>query len=777
MACIVMIAVLMILFLQHIPCSLGSSHWIVTEDGRIQSQADTVFNMKRPYDLVAFMRQDDRVTMLDNLKDELLARKDEIDKNEDRDPGLEQRFYKTDPDCLAAGKPLPEFDLYISTVLPLENKGIKPEEHIDLNQEPPFHTPPDCTLFTELEYSVHGFEHLENKTSWVLYNMAAFYWRIKGDPYHVIECVRRALHFSPRLQKDVALISLANVLHRARYSNEAAIVVHAALDVLAEYNKSVICFENTLKIQPDFEAAAKRKHAVLCHAKLENALEEQHKSLQQTLNDLKDYQRKHDHWQQQKEKLNAEQVHDDARRSQHIAYDQYKMREAAIAMDEHCHLDYKDGKQVLTCTWEKKSQTVEMDFTQDNAPSPPLESEEESAKEKRSTIDYNKPVRTPTFARKKIDVPKYVQRENDWPLKDECDTYVKKVPDPRNLSTIYLSPENKGFDVKPLLTEAQGLKPGGEHPLPWYPPVCVTLMDLPEGDRKTYDHIHSVSREQRAKMPLKLNDPSMRQPSSHFFYGNLLWATKNYTGAVKHYEKSLEQHPENNDVFNTLRALKCYQKYHQATQSVVKETSSSTNCPQRPTKNGPETESRVICKTENGEEKCVIETRSRGKAEDCNGHCTQTCTVTPIKFDSCTGDIEALAQAAAQSETQNSAKGSGGSNGEESLFAGGDISSKLDELSEQYLKKNLCQGEECAQLRLQQGGQKPHIKLDFVNGVLHQKLIFVQSPNDLPVEPHECVIFNDGSKSSGCNRPEYHAYVSMSYRIHNIKLSVGRYHV
>lgn len=41
---------------------------------------------------------------------------------------------------------------------------------------------------------------------------------------------------------------------------------------------------------------------------------------------------------------------------------------------------------------------------------------------------------------------------------------------------------------------------------------------------------------------------------------------------------------------------------------------------------------------ENGEEKCVIETRSRSKS-DCNGHCTQTCTVTPIKLDSCTGDI------------------------------------------------------------------------------------------------------------------------------------------
>jgi hypothetical protein len=39
--------------------------------------------------------------------------------------GLEEKFYKTDPDCLAAGKQLPDLDLYISTVLPLENKGIR----------------------------------------------------------------------------------------------------------------------------------------------------------------------------------------------------------------------------------------------------------------------------------------------------------------------------------------------------------------------------------------------------------------------------------------------------------------------------------------------------------------------------------------------------------------------------------------------------------------------------------------------------------------------------
>ncbi|CAI9540421.1 unnamed protein product, partial [Staurois parvus] len=61
--------------------------------------------------------------------------------------------------------------------------------------------------------------------------MASFYWRIKNEPYHVVECAMRALHFSSRHNKDIALLNMANVLHRAHYSADAAILVHAALDV------------------------------------------------------------------------------------------------------------------------------------------------------------------------------------------------------------------------------------------------------------------------------------------------------------------------------------------------------------------------------------------------------------------------------------------------------------------------------------------------------------------------------------------------------------------
>ena len=50
-------------------------------------QMDSVFNLRRPYDLVAFMRQEERAHMLGSLKKELLSRKSEIDRHEDKDSG------------------------------------------------------------------------------------------------------------------------------------------------------------------------------------------------------------------------------------------------------------------------------------------------------------------------------------------------------------------------------------------------------------------------------------------------------------------------------------------------------------------------------------------------------------------------------------------------------------------------------------------------------------------------------------------------------------------
>lgn len=38
----------------------------------------------------------------------------------------------------------------------------------------------------------------KNTTSWLHYNLAAIYWRIKGNAPKALECSRRAVHYSPR---------------------------------------------------------------------------------------------------------------------------------------------------------------------------------------------------------------------------------------------------------------------------------------------------------------------------------------------------------------------------------------------------------------------------------------------------------------------------------------------------------------------------------------------------------------------------------------------------
>jgi len=49
---------------------------------------DSVFNLQRPYDLMALLKQEERAEMLENLKHELLSRKGDFDGNEDKDSGV-----------------------------------------------------------------------------------------------------------------------------------------------------------------------------------------------------------------------------------------------------------------------------------------------------------------------------------------------------------------------------------------------------------------------------------------------------------------------------------------------------------------------------------------------------------------------------------------------------------------------------------------------------------------------------------------------------------------
>ncbi|XP_077420744.1 tetratricopeptide repeat protein 17 isoform X2 [Vanacampus margaritifer] len=308
--------------------------------------------------------------------------------------------------------PLGDLDLYDGTYISLESKDIRPEDYVDLlSALPPDLEKPDCARVFELPYSIHAFQHLRgvqeranltspllskedpiysslspklghsidvvghrihqallrNTSSWVLYNMASFYWRMKNEPQWAMDCVVRALHFSPRHHKDIALVNMANILHRAHFSADAAVLAHAALDLpsdlftshytlgniyamLGEYNHSVLCYEQALQAQPGFELALRRKHAVLCQQKLEQRLEAQHRSLQRTLNELKEYQKQHDHYLRQQEALDKHKLLQEEQILHNIIHETQMAKEAQLGNHQICLLGLHQLK--LNCAFD-----------------------------------------------------------------------------------------------------------------------------------------------------------------------------------------------------------------------------------------------------------------------------------------------------------------------------------------------------------------------------------------------------------------------------------------
>lgn len=81
------------------------------------SQLDSAFHLRRPYDLLALLEQESRVRNIDMLYKELVSHKAAIDRKWASLEGatdLEARLYSHDPDCLWAGHPLSDTDLYPS---------------------------------------------------------------------------------------------------------------------------------------------------------------------------------------------------------------------------------------------------------------------------------------------------------------------------------------------------------------------------------------------------------------------------------------------------------------------------------------------------------------------------------------------------------------------------------------------------------------------------------------------------------------------------------------
>jgi tetratricopeptide (TPR) repeat protein len=363
-------------------CVVCESHWVITEDGKIEAVTDSLLNMAQPHDLVQFLRQEEMVKTADEAKGQLNGQRNALYGYQEKDdPLIESKVMAGHPDCVSAGRPLSQHNLYISTVIPLEKMEIKVEDYIGR----PFRAPsqplvPFCTDAYDLPFSMLAYDHFEsvqnrarlsmspeaslsplqfpgwsnasdfghiigtvlnvNPTSWVMYTLATFYWRVMGNAYQAIECVRRALHFSEQQYMHVSMLNLANIQHQTNHSSEAVMVLEAAtilnnqsslayftlaqaLAVTLQLNQSVQAFEMALKIEPDFSLAATQLAAVRCHMKLESALQSQHSNLQQTLSELQSYKLRLRNLNTMTARITAQAASDLARQQMDLAFDYF----------------------------------------------------------------------------------------------------------------------------------------------------------------------------------------------------------------------------------------------------------------------------------------------------------------------------------------------------------------------------------------------------------------------------------------------------------------------
>ena len=85
-------------------------------------------------------------------------------------------------------------------------------------------------IFLVLECFNQPLSFQQEENSWALASLAALYWRVRGDAVKAVDCLRLSVTNAPPDVKDIPLVGLANILHRAARYNDAIALIGAALD-------------------------------------------------------------------------------------------------------------------------------------------------------------------------------------------------------------------------------------------------------------------------------------------------------------------------------------------------------------------------------------------------------------------------------------------------------------------------------------------------------------------------------------------------------------------
>jgi hypothetical protein len=110
------------------------THWKFNKDnGLIEPIHNSLYTLQRPYDLVSFIKQDERINRLDYIKDilstkELTKQQEQQQSDTTKDIAVsayQEKFYHSDIDCLKAGQPLVKFSFYESNYNSFKDELIR----------------------------------------------------------------------------------------------------------------------------------------------------------------------------------------------------------------------------------------------------------------------------------------------------------------------------------------------------------------------------------------------------------------------------------------------------------------------------------------------------------------------------------------------------------------------------------------------------------------------------------------------------------------------------
>ncbi|XP_015120948.1 tetratricopeptide repeat protein 17 isoform X2 [Diachasma alloeum] len=580
------------IFLMFFELILGISattDWVVTENGRIQPQPDSVYNMRRPYDLPAFLEQENRINAVKALHQKILARKEFLDSqmtvlNSIGD--LESWLQASNPDCISSRKLLEDFDFYASVATDGSyRKGVTHKDYL-LHGIPNEEKKriPDCKKTFPLDFSMYTFDHLNamrnrknlsqhqekglikylpegtdlnkfghqiahgllrNSTSWLHLNLAAIYWRVRGDAYNALECARRSIVTAPREFRDIPLLTTGGILHAAKHSAEAAIVLHAAIDyaptqshqhlalghvyaILGDYNRSIACYDNSLKLTPSMEQAKQAKFVILCCQSLGKSLGALQKQLDDIVEELHAQQNDDAECLKLEEKILCERM-----TSPFLALRAQRLCPMLSSRGQVCtHRDGDDA--TLSCQSVTDNQIfahnlqIDIDVSLEQLKN--VENQVEkmndrmtSTKVMHSTTDrpgktkdssnernpeffsvFMEPTNKPKYHNLEIEKSSADFEGQNWPTSGECDRQELLLSDTTQYIPIYLSPEYKGYAIQLFVNELIGIGAGKGHDLPWYPPTCQS----PE----TYDQKFISQSLLKATLGSNSPDSSLREP-------------------------------------------------------------------------------------------------------------------------------------------------------------------------------------------------------------------------------------------------------------------------